>query len=74
MTRINTPRKTFLINFGAKALQWLAEYVEDLLITGGLGFIIWASFLVSKLLGLYVLGFVLVGLGWFLARSPTDGR
>lgn len=74
MIRTNMPQKTSSTSFGAKALHWLGNYVEDVLIIGGLGFIVWASFLVGEILGFYTLGGVLVGLGWFLARSPTGGR
>lgn len=74
MTRTSTPQKTSWINFGVKVLRWLGNYAEDVLIISGLGFIVWASFLVGRILGLYTLGAVLVGLGWFLARSPTGGR
>lgn len=74
MTRTNTPQKTSSISFGAKLLQWLKDYAEDVLIISGLGFIVWASFLVGRVLGFYTLGVVLIGLGWFLARSPTGGR
>lgn len=74
MTPTNTQKNISSINFGAKLLQWLKDYAEDVLIISGLGFIVWASFLVGRVLGLYTLGVVLIGLGWFLARSPTGGR
>jgi len=74
MTRTNMRKKTSLISSGVKILRRLGDYAEDVLIISGLGFIVWASFLVGRILGLYVLGVVLVGLGWFLARSPTGGR
>lgn len=74
MTPTNMQKKTSSTSYGAKTLRWLGDYAEDVLIISGLGFIVWASFLVGRILGLYVLGVVLVGLGWFLARSPTGGR
>lgn len=70
MTRTNTPLKKYLTNFGAKFLQWVAEYADDLLIIGGLGFIIRASFLVHPIFGFYVLGIIMVGVGWLLAGGP----
>ena len=54
--------------------RWLADYAEDLLIVAGLGVIVLASFLVHVVLGLYVLGAVLVAVGWLLARGLGGKR
>lgn len=74
MTRTDTPKRTFWISCGAKALRWLADYAEDLLIMAGLGVIVWASFLVSLVLGLYTLGVMLVVAGLLLAIGVVGGR
>jgi len=54
--------------------QWLTDYAEDLLIVAGLGVIVVASFLVHMILGLYVLGAVMVAVGWLLARGLGGKR
>lgn len=74
MTRTDTPKRTFWTSCGAKALRWLADYAEDLLIVAGLGVVVWASFLVSVVLGLYTLGAVLIVVGLLLARGVVGGR
>lgn len=48
----------------------ILKYLEDILIFSGLAVIVATTFLVSKIIGLYVLGFVLFGLGAFFARHP----
>jgi hypothetical protein len=49
----------------------LASIMEDIFILSGLGFIIWATFLLSKIAGIYILGATLVIIGLYLARYPT---
>lgn len=48
----------------------ILKYLEDILIFSGLAVIVVTTFLVSKVLGLYALGFTLFGLGVFFARHP----
>lgn len=67
MTRTDTRPTRSWTSFGAKAGRWLAAYAEDLLIVAGLGVIVWASFLVSRVAGLYTLGAALVTMGLALA-------
>jgi len=74
MTRTDTQQTKSWRNYGAKAGRWLADYAEDLLIVAGLGVIVYASFLVHRILGLYVLGAVMVGVGWVLARGLGGKR
>lgn len=61
-----------------KALQfagkWLNLYLDDILIFGGLACIVGATFLLSKIAGLYVLGVCLLLLGIFVATHPSEGR
>lgn len=52
----------------------ILKYIEDILIFSGLAVIVATTFLVSKIIGLYVLGFVLFGLGAFFARHPPRKR
>lgn len=49
---------------------FIADFIEDICILSGLGFIIWATFLLSKIAGIYVLGACLVIVGVYIARSP----
>lgn len=55
-------------------LRWLNAYLEDLFIFGGLACIVTATFLLSKIAGLYVLGFCLLMLGIFVATHPAERR
>ena len=48
----------------------LLKYIEDILIFCGLGLIIVTTFFVSKIAGLYLLGFILIGLGLYFSRNP----
>lgn len=73
MTQTSTQQKKSSTSFGDKILKWLSDYAEDMLIISGFGFIVWASFLISRIVGFYVLGAVLIAMGYFLARSPTRG-
>ena len=74
MTRTDTPKRTFWTSCGARALRLLADYAEDLLIVAGLGAIVWASFLIGVIPGLYTLGVVLVVVGLLIARGVVGGR
>lgn len=49
----------------------IAKYIEDICILGGLYFIIKATFLLSKIGGLYVLGACLLIIGIWFTRNPT---
>ncbi|WP_353096219.1 hypothetical protein [Tissierella praeacuta] len=53
-----------------KIKKHIVEYIEDIFIISGLILIIIATFLVSKIIGVYVLGFILFGLGVFFSRHP----
>lgn len=46
----------------------IKKYIEDILILGGLTLIVIATFLINTIIGLYVLGFILVGLGVFFLK------
>ena len=46
------------------------KYIEDIFIFCGLGLIIVTTFFVSKIAGLYLLGFILIGLGLYFSRNP----
>lgn len=48
----------------------VTKYIEDLLIFSGLALIVGATFLLSKIIGMYVLGFILFALGVFFSRYP----
>lgn len=55
------PRKTLL-------------FVDDFLICGGLGIIIWTNFRVNELFGWYSLGIVLLVLGFLAMPRSKGGR
>lgn len=52
----------------------ILNYIEDIFIVSGLLLIIIATFLVSIIAGIYVLGVVLFGLGIFFTRHPPKPR
>ena len=51
---------------------FIAAYIEDILILSGLMIIIKATFLLSAIAGLYALGGILLLLGLYFARNPTE--
>lgn len=53
--------------------KFIANYIEDILIFSGLVVITVATFLLSVIAGLYVLGALLVALGCYLAKYPIKG-
>jgi membrane-bound ClpP family serine protease len=53
-----------------KIIKYILKYIEDILIFSGLILIVIATFLLSKIIGLYVLGLILFGLGIFFSRHP----
>ena len=55
-------------------IKYLLKYIEDILIFGGLTLIVIATFLLSKIIGLYVLGLILLGLGVFFSRHPPNKK
>lgn len=56
------------------AAEWLDSYLDDIFIFGGLACIVGATFLLSGIAGMYVLGFCLLLLGIFVATHPSEGR
>lgn len=48
----------------------ILNYIEDIFIISGLLLIVIATFLVSKIAGIYVLGIILFGIGIFFSRHP----
>lgn len=55
-------------------LKILSAYIEDFFILTGLFLIIIATFLLSEIIGLYVLGFILIGIGVMFTRMRPKGR
>lgn len=51
--------------------RFIAKYIEDVCILGGLYFIIKATFLLSKIGGFYVLGACLLVIGIWFTRNPA---
>lgn len=54
------------LNFG----RFIASYFEDFCIFSGLFFIVFATFKLSKIAGLYCLGICLLLLGIWFTRNP----
>ncbi len=48
----------------------ILKYIEDFFIISGLILIVIATFLISRIIGTYVLGIVLFGIGIFLSKHP----
>ena len=48
----------------------ILNYIEDIFIISGLALIVIATFLLSKIIGMYVLGIILFGIGVFFSRHP----
>lgn len=48
----------------------IIKYLEDILIISGLLIIITATFLLSKIIGLYITGIILFGLGVYFSKNP----
>lgn len=55
-----------------KIIKLIKNYIEDILIISGLLTIIEATFLVSKIIGIYALGIVLLSLGIYFAKYPKE--
>jgi len=54
----------------SRCKDFILKYIEDFFIISGLILIVIATFLLSKIIGMYVLGVVLLGIGIFLSRHP----
>ena len=55
-------------------LAFINQYLEDILIISGLAFIVKATFLLSKIAGLYCIGVFLLGLGIYFTKYPLQRR
>ncbi|RMD02750.1 hypothetical protein D9O40_05450 [Clostridium autoethanogenum] len=53
-----------------KIKQFISQNIEDILIFLGLFFILYATFLINYIAFLYILGFILLGIGVFLIKFP----
>jgi hypothetical protein len=60
--------------FNPHLRTFIAAYIEDILILSGLIIIIKTTFLLSIIAGLYTLGGILLLLGLYFARNPTERR
>lgn len=83
-------QRKFLINYGGrndnrmkfkkvskcmlKICEFIKKFIEDILILGGLTVIVIATFLLSKIAGLYCLGVVLLGVGIYFSINPPERR
>lgn len=55
-------------------IKLILNYIEDVLILSGLAIIIATTFLLSKIIGLYCLGTVLLVVGIYFAKNPPERR
>ena len=55
-------------------LKILSNYSEDFFIFLGLVLIVTATFMINKIAGIYVLGFLLIFIGVLIARKPKERR
>ena len=60
-----------IIKIKEKIKDLFKDYSEDILITGGLAFINWASYTITLSVGLYTTGFTLLILGIYFSIFPT---
>lgn len=57
------------MNLARILIEFAGAYIEDFLILGGLGVIVWATFRLNSIAGMYVLGFILVFIGLIVSRK-----
>lgn len=57
-----------------KVLTILSKFTEDFFIFLGLILIVIATFMINKVAGIYILGFVFLVIGLLLARKPPKRR
>lgn len=62
------------MNYGGDVIKKIVNYIEDIFIFSGLVLIVIATFLLSKIIGMYVLGGTLFSLGMFFAKNPPVKR
>lgn len=58
------------MNLVKRLKKLLNNCIEDILILSGLTCIVIATFLLSKIVGVYVLGVALLGLGIYFTKYP----
>jgi hypothetical protein len=54
--------------------KFIIKYLEDILIMSGLLIIVTATFLISSIFGMYVLGLILFSLGVYFSKYPLKER
>lgn len=52
----------------------MLNYIEDIFIFSGLGFLIYATFRLSEIAGFYCVGICLLGLGVYFTRHPIKRK
>ncbi|AGY77980.1 hypothetical protein [Clostridium autoethanogenum] len=73
INRIKAKKATinnYIHNKFNKIKQFISQNIEDILIFLGLFFILYATFLINYIAFLYILGFILLGIGVFLIKFP----
>lgn len=55
-------------------MNFIKNYIEDILILSGLLIIIIATFLLSKILGMYATGIILFSLGTYFSKNPFEKK
>lgn len=70
MKKKRNKHKFELMNRMKRSLGWFISNISELFFVFGFIFIIKASFLINKVVGFYVLGFVLCGIASVLLALP----
>ena len=63
-----------LINCGSDVMKLIKNYMEDICIISGLAVIVGTTFFISKIIGYYVLGIALFGLGVYFTKCPIERK
>lgn len=55
-------------------MSFIKKYIEDICIMSGLTIIVITTFFVSKIIGAYLLGIALFGLGIYFMKYPFERK
>ena len=55
-------------------MKLIKNYMEDICIISGLAVIVGTTFFISKIIGYYVLGIALFGLGVYFTKCPIERK
>lgn len=64
----------FLISCGSDTMKFVKNCIEDICIISGLSVIVGTTFFISRIIGAYVLGLALFGLGIYFVKYPIERK